>query len=389
MAQSLNGAVTKMAKSMNETQVTANQLAHARSENDTVECTDDTTNKGHVVEHSTNSTTWSLVQDIGRFIVNEGLTSTLDQFPESIAYTFATSNNKGCFQDNKVLFLGETENFQAWARLKLYPLKPDEVEYLRFSFLSNTCKVERNISNLSINMYPFSLVASQGSKLAREELTVLVRYVFREAAGINLPFSLEDRHTFRGALVTIQKAIETAGGVYKLTNIGPPTRLPKSLSYAEQSLVGKVAEGTNTIKGEVTSSDGLSVNENQMMELDADESLAHMASERSGTRKVFKVPGQPMIKTPAINDVPSKPKAKPKLETKPKSTAALRKMVPAKRRASEASDGDIEQYHRLRDLEEERASIEIEKAKISERQADRKRKEAADTDRLLELRARC
>ncbi|XPS68310.1 hypothetical protein M3J09_000601 [Ascochyta lentis] len=202
----------EMAENDNKTKAKSAQSLHAHSRSGIVESKDDSTEDGYHVKHSTSSTTWSHLQDIDRFIVNEGLANTLDQFPESIAYTFAVSDNKSYFQDRKVLFLGETDNFQAWARLKLYPLKPDEVEYLRFSFLSDTSKAERNISGLPINMYPFGLVAQQDPDLAKEELTVLVRYVFREAAGINLPFSLEAKHTFRSALITIQKAIEIAGG---------------------------------------------------------------------------------------------------------------------------------------------------------------------------------
>ncbi|KZM23361.1 uncharacterized protein EKO05_0009791 [Ascochyta rabiei] len=355
-----------MAGSKNQTQVMAARLLRTHSGGDTAESTDDTTEKRYVVEQSTVSTTWSHVEDIERFIANEGLGRALDQFSESTAYTFAISDYMRYFQDRKILFLGETDNFQAWARLKLYLLKPDEVEYLRFSFLSDTSKVEHNISGLPINMYPFGLVANQGSNLAREELMVLVRYVFREAAGINLPFSLEARSTFRSALVFIQKAIETAGGiVYKLTNIGPPTRLPKSLSY--------------------TLSDDSSTNRPEAMEAGTDESVAHRASERSKPRNVFEVSAQPKIKKPVMNKVQPKPKVKPQPKPKSKSTAAV---VPAKRWASEAGDGDTERYRRLRDLEEEQAGIEIEKVESSDRQADRKREEIADMDRLLELRAR-
>lgn len=97
------------------------------------------------------------------------------------------------FQDRKLLFLGKTDRFQAWARLRLYPRKPDEVDYLRFSFLSDTSKVERNPSSLPINMYPFKIVADKGCVSSKEKLTALVRYVFREAAGVNQPFTMDGK----------------------------------------------------------------------------------------------------------------------------------------------------------------------------------------------------
>jgi hypothetical protein len=154
----------------------------------------------------------SHIQDMDNFVINEGLMDTFDQFPESVAYTFAISDNQGYLHDRKLLFLGETDNFQAWARLKSYPRKPDEIEYVRFSFLSDTFKAERNITTLPINMYPFNIIANKGSEAAKEELTVLVRYVFGEAAGVDKPFSVGDRYTFKNALVDIRKAIDATGG---------------------------------------------------------------------------------------------------------------------------------------------------------------------------------
>lgn len=159
------------------------------------------------------STAMTYLQDIDSFIAKEGLASTLEQFPEPVEYTFAISDNKTHFLDKKLLFLGETNSFQAWARLKSYPIKPDEVEFLHFSFLSNTSSVRQNIATLPINIYPFSIIAEKGSDGAKEQLTVLVRCVFREAAGINQPFSMEAKQILKSALLVIQDAIKTAGGI--------------------------------------------------------------------------------------------------------------------------------------------------------------------------------
>ncbi|KAF2623399.1 hypothetical protein BU25DRAFT_424913 [Macroventuria anomochaeta] len=179
--------------------------------------------------------------------VADGLAGTLDQFPEPTAYTFAIPGNKGYIQDRKLLSLSETDSFQAWARLKAYPHKPDEVEHVDVSFLSDTSMAAYNLSHLPINMYPFNLVAEKNSNAMKEKLTVLIRYVFRKAASINQPFSLEAKQTFRNVLVGIQKDIEAARGADKLLNTHPPNRLPKSLSYVDALLIGKTAGGANVI----------------------------------------------------------------------------------------------------------------------------------------------
>lgn len=98
--------------------------------------------------------------------------------------------------------------------MKSYPVKPDEVEFLHFSFLSNTSSVKHDIRNLPINMYPLKIVTENASDVAKKHLTVLIRYVFREAGGIKLPFSIEAKQNLKGALNEIRKAIETAGGMW-------------------------------------------------------------------------------------------------------------------------------------------------------------------------------
>ena len=65
---------------------------------------------------------------------------------------------------------------------------------------------------------------------------------------------------------------------------------------------------------------------------------------------------------------------KPKPETKPKSLAASKKVVPLKRQASEVFDNEADQYAELATLEDEQATVEEEKAKISKRHAGRERK---------------
>jgi hypothetical protein len=64
------------------------------------------------------------------------LTDTLDQLPDLAEYTFAVSDDKGYVDDRKLLFLGGMESFQVWARLKTYSSKPDEVDFIHYSFLA-------------------------------------------------------------------------------------------------------------------------------------------------------------------------------------------------------------------------------------------------------------
>ena len=79
---------------------------------------------------------------------------------------------------------------------------------------------------------------------------------------------------------------------------------------------------------------------------------------------------------------------KPQPQSKPNSVGAVKKVVPAKRRASEADDEDADEYSQLETLEDEREDIEKEKREISQRQTDRKHEEDIDTHRIAELSAR-
>lgn len=65
-----------------------------------------------------------------------------------------------------------------------------------------------NLARLLISIYPFSPLEKN-----KEKLTVLVRYVFRDAAGVDYPFfSTEAKEAFKSALVDIGEAIEKTGG---------------------------------------------------------------------------------------------------------------------------------------------------------------------------------
>jgi hypothetical protein len=61
--------------------------------------------------------------------------------------------------------------------------------------------------NISLLLYH-----EKESETANEELAILVRYVFREAVNIYQTFSSDAKHTFKSIFVSVQRAIETAGG---------------------------------------------------------------------------------------------------------------------------------------------------------------------------------
>ncbi|KAF3047451.1 hypothetical protein E8E12_007120 [Didymella heteroderae] len=103
------------------------------------------------------------LRDIDDYIATEGLAVT----------TFAISDDKGYFDDRKLLLLGGMDSFQVWARLKTYSSKPDEVEYVRCSFLSHQIRATHDLSRLPISMYPFRPLAGN-----KDKLTVLIRYLF-------------------------------------------------------------------------------------------------------------------------------------------------------------------------------------------------------------------
>lgn len=158
---------------------------------------DDAEATGYVSEDHRSSKSKHL-QDIDNYVATEGLTATLDQLPERTAYTFAVSDDKGYFDDRKLLFLGGTDSFQVWARLKTYSSKPDEVEFVHYSFLSHMGRAVHDLSRLPISMYPFRLLTENKDRLA-----VLVRYVFSWVAGVDRPFLMEAKEALRSALVDI------------------------------------------------------------------------------------------------------------------------------------------------------------------------------------------
>lgn len=167
-------------------------------------------------------------------------------------------------------------------------------------------------------------------------------------------------------------------GADRLLNIHSPSKLPKGLSHVQTPPSDGVAQVAKTF---TRSSSNPDVGNHQ--------SLEH-PTEREG----FEVQTEPENKKPLKTKAQREPKPrrtpKPKFKPKPrpKTSATVEKVVPAKRQASDSSDEESNQYAELRDLENEQASPEMEKAEISKRQADRKREEDEDTRRLLETDAR-
>jgi hypothetical protein len=167
-------------------------------------------------------------------------------------------------------------------------------------------------------------------------------------------------------------------GVAKLLNIHPPTKIPESLSPIEPHSVTEAAKANpHTERGTIGSGNSY--------EDSADETNSYHAPER----KVFEVPATPKFKKLGKVRVLPKPKTKLKSHLKPEpQLTATAKVIPKKRRASESEDEDMRQFNELKDLEAKRMEIELERAEISERQANRKQDADQDVKRLLELSTR-
>lgn len=180
------------------------QPAEIPSDDDTVDATGVTDD---ISEDHQSSSKFRHLQDVDDYIATKGLTTTLDQLPELTAYTFATSDDKRYFDDRKLLFLGGTDSFQVWARLKTYSSKQDKIDFVYYSFLSHHARPAHDLSRLPISMYPFRLLTGN-----KDKLTVLVRYVFNWIAGVDRPFSTEAKEALKSALIHIEEAIEKAPG---------------------------------------------------------------------------------------------------------------------------------------------------------------------------------
>ncbi|KAF1929018.1 uncharacterized protein M421DRAFT_4837 [Didymella exigua CBS 183.55] len=265
------------------------------------------------------------LQDIGHHVTTKGLALTLDQLPEPN-------------------YLGGTDSSKVWARLKMYSSKPDEVELVYCSFLFNTSQAAYDPSRLTISIYPFSVLAKD-----KENLIVLVRYVFSEAARDG----------------DIGEAIEKAGDVDKLLNIHPPSKLLQGFSYMESPPISKATKSAE-------------VSDPSEAEIEV-----YRPRDTPSERQIF-VPNKTNPKKAAKSKVQQKSKALP--------MAVVEKNTPVQDSATGAHDG-TETKAKVKvddsdDLEDERKEIEEERAEISKRRADREREEMEDAKQMKDVETR-
>ena len=164
------------------------------------------------------------LKEIHAWIKDQGLSAHLACLPEPTAYTVIKSTNPvQALKGKNMLFLGERGKNQAWARLKEFNMKGDEIEYLVVNLSTGAVDIERNIKNLAINLYPFDQAANKKTDetdTVRDGLSVLVRYVLRKTGHCTQGFNGTSLNTFRVVLNVIQKAVNDLGGGAKSSQHG-------------------------------------------------------------------------------------------------------------------------------------------------------------------------
>ncbi|CAO2656042.1 Nn.00g048450.m01.CDS01 [Neocucurbitaria sp. VM-36] len=177
----------------------------------------------------TTSKPWNL-QAIHDFVDEEDLTDTLYCLPELDAYTFVDSPDAvPAYGNAKMLFLGEDKFVQAWARVKEFENKPDAAEFISIDQRTGNIQVVRDIEDLPINIYPFDIAHGKSTDV-KKGVSILVRYVFREASHVDESFSPSALTTFGVVLNVIQKAIDNIGGDAELLlSSYAPSKLPSDI----------------------------------------------------------------------------------------------------------------------------------------------------------------
>ncbi|KAJ4365528.1 hypothetical protein N0V83_008147 [Neocucurbitaria cava] len=174
---------------------------------------DDVPGSEIVVKASSDAAAWSShLQDIHDYVDDEDLTDTLYCLPELSAYTFADCmDQRHTYGNNKMLFLGESKSVQAWARVRKAGTKLDEVEYIAISCRTGSQQIVADIKVLPISLYPFNIAHGKSTDVEKG-VSILVRYVFREAGHVDEEFSSAALKSFRVVLNVIQKAVDNVGG---------------------------------------------------------------------------------------------------------------------------------------------------------------------------------
>ena len=110
-----------------------------------------------------------------------------------------------------MLFLGEDKFVQVWARVKEFENKPDAAEFISIDCHAGNIQIVRDIEDLPINIYPFDIAHGKSTDV-KKGVSILVRYVFREAGHVDEGFTPGALKIFRVVLNVLQKAIDNVGG---------------------------------------------------------------------------------------------------------------------------------------------------------------------------------
>jgi hypothetical protein len=110
----------------------------------------------------------------------------------------------------EMLFLGESNEVQSWANVRISP-KGEGVVLYNYHVTASGWIQMYSLDGLHL-MYPFRAVKDSGSVKAVEYLTSLIRYIYREALKVDRTFSTSALHFFLIALRRIDSDYARQGG---------------------------------------------------------------------------------------------------------------------------------------------------------------------------------
>lgn len=156
------------------------------------------------------------LQEISDAIQQEaGLWAMVQDFPPTSDYDFdETGPSLRGRRHHKTLFLGEdaSATVQAWARIKLFNDKPEEVEFLEYDIAAGRMSVVKDVSTLPL-VYPFR-VFGENTQNTKKKLTVLIRYIYRCARYIDSPFATDAIKTLKSVIRDVYANYQGQGGMF-------------------------------------------------------------------------------------------------------------------------------------------------------------------------------
>jgi hypothetical protein len=113
----------------------------------------------------------------------------------------------------EMLFLGESNDVQSWANLRIGP-KGEGVVFYSYHTIDGGWRQKYTLDELHL-MYPFRAVKDSGSARAVDYLTGLIRYIYREAVKVDRIFSTSALQYLVVALRDIDSNYSRQGGRLK------------------------------------------------------------------------------------------------------------------------------------------------------------------------------